>query len=153
MTTRFKTAALALVLPGMLAGALPANAVAAFNPALPAAVNNGAEAARHDHDDYDRDDGYRRGGWHRDRYDGYRGEGGYRRSYDRPVRAWRGDDGRYYCRRSDGTTGLLVGGVVGGVLGHEIAGRRGDRTLGVILGAGAGALLGREIDRGGSRCR
>ena len=68
------------------------------------------------------------------------------------IRYWRGDDGRYYCRRSNGTTGLLIGGAAGALLGREIAGR-GDRTLGAILGAAGGALLGREIDRGGSRCR
>ncbi|OYW51185.1 MAG: hypothetical protein B7Y36_07170 [Novosphingobium sp. 28-62-57] len=66
---------------------------------------------------------------------------------------WRGNDGRYYCRRNDGTTGLLIGGVAGALVGREVAGRRGDRTLGAVLGAAGGALLGREVDRGGSRCR
>jgi len=46
----------------------------------------------------------------------------------------------------------VIGGAVGGLAGHEIAGR-GDRTLGTILGVAGGALLGREIDKGGSRCR
>lgn len=68
------------------------------------------------------------------------------------TRLWRGDDGRYYCRRNDGTTGLIIGAAVGGLVGNEIAGR-GDRTLGAILGAAGGALLGREIDRGDYRCR
>jgi outer membrane lipoprotein SlyB len=57
-------------------------------------------------------------------------------------------DGRYYCRRDDGTTGLIVGAAIGGLLGNEIA-RSGSRTVGAIIRAGAGALLGREIDRGG----
>ncbi|MDT0575332.1 glycine zipper 2TM domain-containing protein [Croceicoccus sp. F390] len=88
----------------------------------------------------------------RDRdYDGYR----YSR-YDEPVRrdtrVWRGRDNRYYCKKDNGTTGLLIGGAVGGVIGNEVAGR-GDRTLGALLGAAGGALLGREIDRSGSRCR
>lgn len=68
------------------------------------------------------------------------------------TRVWRGDDGRYRCRRDNGTTGLLIGGAVGGLAGHEIAGR-GDKTLGVVLGAAGGALLGREIDRSNYRCR
>lgn len=65
---------------------------------------------------------------------------------------WRGNDGRYYCRRENGTTGLVIGAALGGILGSQIAGR-GDRTLGAILGAAGGGLLGREIDRGSIRCR
>ncbi len=67
------------------------------------------------------------------------------------TRIWNGDDGRTYCRRRDGTTGLIIGAAAGGLAGREIAGR-GDRTLGAILGAAGGALLGREIDRGSYRC-
>jgi uncharacterized protein YcfJ len=70
----------------------------------------------------------------------------------RDDRVWRGDDGRYYCRRRNGTTGLVIGAGVGALLGREIAGR-GDRTLGTILGAAGGGLLGREIDRGRIKCR
>ena len=69
----------------------------------------------------------------------------------RTTRVWRGNDNRYYCRKSDGTTGLLVGGAVGALLGREVAGRGGDRTLGAILGAAGGALLGRSVDSG-TRC-
>lgn len=65
---------------------------------------------------------------------------------------WRGNDGRYYCRRDNGTTGLVIGAGVGALAGHEIAGR-GDRTLGAILGGAVGAIIGREIDRGSLRCR
>ena len=68
------------------------------------------------------------------------------------TRVWRGDDGRYRCKKDNGTTGLLIGGAVGGVAGHEIAGG-GDKLLGTIIGAGAGALIGREIDRDKYRCR
>lgn len=69
------------------------------------------------------------------------------------YKEWRGRDGRTYCRRSNGTTGLIVGGVGGALLGRTID-TRGDRATGTILGAAGGALLGREIDRGGSRrCR
>ena len=68
------------------------------------------------------------------------------------FRSWRGKDGRTYCRRKNGTTGLVIGAAVGGLAGREIAGR-GDRTVGTIIGAAGGALLGREIDKGRRRCR
>ncbi len=74
------------------------------------------------------------------------------RRISRSDRVWRGDDGRYYCKRDNGTTGLIIGAGVGALAGHELAGR-GDRTLGVILGAAAGGLLGREIDKGSLSCR
>jgi hypothetical protein len=66
-------------------------------------------------------------------------------------RIWRGNDGRYYCHRSDGTTGLIVGGAVGALAGRSLAGG-GDRTLGTLVGMTGGALLGRAIDRGDLRC-
>ena len=65
---------------------------------------------------------------------------------------WRGRDGRYYCKRDNGTTGLVIGAGVGALAGHELAGR-GDRTLGAILGGAIGAVVGREIDRGSLSCR
>ena len=67
-------------------------------------------------------------------------------------RIWRDNDGRYRCKKDNGTTGLLIGGAVGGLAGHEIAGN-GDKLLGTVLGAAGGALLGREIDRDKYRCR
>lgn len=81
----------------------------------------------------------------------------YGRYYEpRPItrqsRMWRGNDGKYYCKRDNGTTGLVIGAGVGALAGHEIAGR-GDKTLGAILGGAAGALIGREIDRGSLKCR
>jgi uncharacterized protein YcfJ len=63
----------------------------------------------------------------------------------RDTRVWRGDDDRYYCRRSDGTTGLIIGAAGGALIGRAID-TRGDRALGTILGAAGGAILGREID-------
>ncbi|MET0178963.1 MAG: glycine zipper 2TM domain-containing protein, partial [Novosphingobium sp.] len=81
---------------------------------------------------------------------------GRQRYYEEPVyantRVWRGNDGRYYCKKKNGTTGLIIGAAGGALLGREIDGGR-DRTLGTIIGAAGGALLGRSIDRSGSRCR
>ena len=68
------------------------------------------------------------------------------------TRVWRDNDGRYRCKKDNGTTGLLIGGAVGGLAGHEIAGG-GDKLLGTVLGAAGGALLGREIDKSKYRCR
>ena len=70
----------------------------------------------------------------------------------RSDRVWQGDDGRYYCRRDNGTTGLIIGAAAGALLGRELDGGQ-SRTVGTIIGAAGGALLGREIDRGGLRCR
>ena len=68
------------------------------------------------------------------------------------VRYWRGNDGRYYCRRSNGTTGLIVGAAGGALLGRAVD-THGERTTGTVLGAAAGALLGRSVDRNNVRCR
>lgn len=64
---------------------------------------------------------------------------------------YRGRDGRYYCKRRDGTVGLVVGAGVGGLLGNLIA-PRGSKTLGTILGAAGGAAVGYAIERGEIRC-
>ena len=74
------------------------------------------------------------------------------RAIRRDDRIWQGNDGRYHCRRANGTTGLVIGGAVGALLGRELDGGR-NRTTGTILGAAGGALLGREIDRSNLRCR
>jgi hypothetical protein len=94
-------------------------------------------------------------GWQGDRHD-WNPQGSYRynRSYKarrlgRNDQVYRGHDGRYYCRRNDGTTGLVIGAIGGGLLGNAIGGN----TLGTLLGAGGGALLGRSIDRGNVKCR
>lgn len=147
--SRFKSAALVLAVPGL---AIATPALAAPAPHSAAYANS---AVWGDHNpDYGRK--HKRGYERNDRR--YYGGGNYQQSYyGEPVyantRVWRGDDNRYYCRRSNGTTGLLIGGAAGALLGREIAGRNGDRTLGAILGAAGGALLGRSIDSGGSRCR
>lgn len=71
------------------------------------------------------------------------------RRLGRNDRVYRGHDGRYYCRRNDGTTGLVIGGLAGGLLGNAVSGS----TLGTLIGAGGGALLGRSVDRGNVECR
>lgn len=74
------------------------------------------------------------------------------RRLSRNDRIYRGSDNRYYCERDDGTTGLILGGIGGGALGHIIA-PGGSKTLGTIIGAGAGALIGKTIDDGDIVCR
>jgi uncharacterized protein YcfJ len=66
-------------------------------------------------------------------------------------REWRGKDGRLYCRKSNGTVGLVVGAAGGALLGRAVD-TRGERTTGTILGAAGGALLGRELTKK-RRCR
>jgi hypothetical protein len=120
-----------------------------------------ATAGHRDHDRYDR---YERS----DRYDRHdrRGYDRYERRqiYDRNGRyyeprrlsrrdnMWRGRDGRYYCERDNGTTGLIIGAAGGAFLGRAVD-TRGERATGTILGAALGALIGRELDRGELRCR
>ena len=72
--------------------------------------------------------------------DGYRGK------------VWKDSQGRYRCKRPDGTTGLIVGGAAGALVGRAID-TKGERATGTILGAAAGALLGRNVERSQSRCR
>jgi len=87
---------------------------------------------------HDRDRGWSRYDRHeRVRYSDRRDYRGYR------------DDRGYRCRKSGGTTGLLLGGVAGALLGRAVD-TRGDRAPGTIIGAGAGALAGRAIDRNSS---
>jgi uncharacterized protein YcfJ len=89
--------------------------------------------------------------YYADRY--YRDDRAYReRALTRNDRIYRGNDGRYYCRRSDGTTGLIIGGAVGALLGNAVDGGR-SSLLGTLIGGAAGAALGREVQRGQVRCR
>ena len=154
MKNALRTAALSLALPGLMAASLPA-AAATWHPA-----SADQSMVFRDHDDDDDGDRWE----HRsDRYrgdsrynQGYYGQG--QRTYAEPVydnrQVWRGNDGRYYCKKKNGTTGLIIGGAAGALIGRSIAGR-GDNTLGTIIGAAGGALLGREVARnsGSRRCR
>lgn len=88
---------------------------------------------------YNADNYYRSGSYYQDRTLG---------SNDR---IYRGQNNQYYCRRPDGTTGLIIGGIGGGVLGNIIA-PGGSNTLGTIIGAVAGGVAGRAIDRNKVRC-
>ncbi|KQM65067.1 hypothetical protein ASE75_08460 [Sphingomonas sp. Leaf17] len=109
--------------------------------------------------------GYRRAPDPQTRYQDERDEGDYDAAqYYRPAaqdrvlntneRVYAGQDGRYYCKRSDGTTGLIIGAAGGGILGNVIDGGR-SRTVGTLLGAAVGGLAGRSVEQGNSqiRCR
>lgn len=132
----FKNAALAIAATGIVLTAVPA---AAYE--LPAVSHNAAPSV--DADEWNQWRG-------RDRHK-RPNPPRYGRGHDERVthntRVWRGRDGHYNCRKSDGTTGLIIGGAAGALLGREIDGGR-ERTLGTILGAAGGALLGKEIDSG-----
>ena len=68
------------------------------------------------------------------------------RYYDRDGRTYYAQQQRYRCRRGNGTTGLIVGGAAGALLGRAVDGGR-NQMLGTVLGAAGGALLGREVQR------
>jgi len=153
---RIKAATLAIAASGMAFAAAPAQAIELAGPATaPAIAHSVAIAPAADAWEHGRDRGKHRG-WHKQRHrDAYYGRGQrvyYGDRVHRNTPAWRGRDGRYYCRKDDGTTGLLIGAAVGGLVGNEVAGY-GDKTIGTLLGAVGGAFLGREIDKGGVRCR
>ncbi len=155
MLKTIKISALALAASGLaLASPAAAAPVLHASPAAHAAVIGDMTYEHKKHRHWNRGHGdYRSEGRRSSRQPYY---SGYARDYGEPVhrntRIWRGNDGRYYCRKDNGTTGLLVGAGVGALIGHEVAGRGGDRTLGAILGGAAGALLGRSIDRSSTRC-
>ena len=67
-------------------------------------------------------------------------------------KTWRDSQGRLRCRKPNGTTGLIVGGAAGALVGRAID-SRGDRTTGTLIGAAAGALVGREVERSRKRHR
>ena len=89
---------------------------------------------------YYADQYYRDGRYYRER----------RLSYN--DRIYRGRDGRYYCRRNDGTTGLIIGAGVGALIGSRIDNGR-SSLLGTLIGGAAGAAIGREIDRSSGKDR
>ena len=131
-------------------------AFAAFGAAvlLTGCVDDGGGPGYYGNDyrryDYNRPDP-NSNGYYADQY--YRDDARYReRRLSNNDRVYVGQDGRYYCRRSDGTTGLIVGGIAGGALGAAIA-PGGSGVLGALLGGAGGALLGKSIDKNNVRCR
>jgi hypothetical protein len=129
-----------LVLPAIPAMADPPPWAPAYGKRAKEDAYRGRDRDEHYRDDRDRDDYYRDDHRHHER---------------RVIRynevVYRGDDGRYYCRRSDGTTGLIVGAAVGGLVGNSLS-RGKSATLGTLLGAGAGALIGQAVDRDSVYC-
>jgi len=93
-------------------------------------------------------------GYSDDRYEGgydpsryYRPGPSYQpRALSADERVYRGSDGRYYCKRNDGTTGLIVGAAGGALLGNVIDGGH-SRTVGTLLGGAIGALAGRSVEQ------
>jgi hypothetical protein len=122
MKTLFRTSALAFAAAGMAVSAVPAEA---------------RDHGRHGYSHYQQHDRY----GNDTRYDSrhHRSEPVYRN-----TRTWRGDDGRYYCRKSDGTTGLIIGAAAGALLGREVDGGY-NHTTGTIIGGVLGALLGKSV--------
>ena len=97
-----------------------------------------------------RQDGWNRPGWHAEQF--YR-PGNYQPRYlGSNDQIWRGYDNRYYCRRSDGTTGLIIGGLAGGTLGNVLA-PGGSKVLGSIIGGTLGAVIGNSVARNRVVCR
>ena len=124
---------------------LGALTITALGLAISMMPGTAAAQGRYDHQwrggsenrQWDAADSYRSGGRHHERRMGRNDE------------FYRGHDGRYYCRRNDGSTGLVIGAIGGGLLGNAIGGD----TFSTLLGAGSGAVLGSSIDRGQVRCR
>ncbi|WP_344706063.1 glycine zipper 2TM domain-containing protein [Sphingomonas swuensis] len=70
----------------------------------------------------------------------------------------------YGQNRCSGTTGTVIGGVAGAVVGSKIAGSRqrydyygnrrgGSNATGAIIGGAVGALLGRKVDKDSCKSR
>jgi hypothetical protein len=128
MKTLFRTSALALAAAGMAVSAVPAEA---------------RDYGRHSYSQQ-----------YRDRYGydtRYYGPRYHSERITRQTRTWRGDDGRYYCRKKDGTTGLIIGAAAGALLGRAVDGGY-NHTTGTLIGGALGALLGRSVARN-STCR
>lgn len=108
--------------------------------AMPAA----AEAQRYGYYDSRYDRGYDRyyGNRYNNRY--YNSRAYNNRYYGRSNRYY--GYNRSYRRCNSGTTGTIVGGAAGALLGREVAGY-GNRTTGAIIGGAIGALAGRAVTK------
>jgi hypothetical protein len=131
MKTLFRTSALAFAAAGMAVSAVPAEA---------------RDHGRHGYSQQHSRDSYSQRQY-RDRYGNdtrYYGRDYNSRSDYRNARTWRGNDGRTYCRKSDGTTGLIIGAAAGALLGREVDGGY-NHTTGTVIGGVLGALLGKSV--------
>ncbi|MDF7774447.1 hypothetical protein P1X14_04245 [Sphingomonas sp. AOB5] len=61
-------------------------------------------------------------------------------------RVYRGRDGSYYCRRPDGTAGLLTGAIDGYMLGDAIKAGH-SRTVGTLVADYVAKIEGQAYDR------
>lgn len=119
-------------------------------------------ARGYDRRGYDGNGYYGRGGYSRQRsYGGYNdgryyGNRGYSDNRYYGNRGYYDDRGYGRRRCGSGTTGAIVGGAGGALVGRSIARggrnyygyrRGGNGTVGALIGGAAGALIGREIDR------
>jgi hypothetical protein len=102
MKTALRTAALGIALPAMMVAAAPV----------------AAHTASHGASTYSQADSWNQ---HRDRYNRYSRSGYYGEPVYASTPVWRGEDGRYYCRKKNGTTGMIIGGAAGALIGREIA--------------------------------
>jgi hypothetical protein len=114
--------------------------------------NRGYDRGSYDRRDYDRRYYDRRGAYSRGyRTQGYRTQG-YGNYYGNSY-GYR--DGRGYRNCGSGTTGAIIGGAAGALLGREVSRsggrgyyrRGGSGTTGAIIGGAVGALIGREVGR------
>ena len=84
------------------------------------------------------------------------GQRAYGYGYQQPYYGRQRYYGRRHGRCGNGTTGLIVGGAAGALIGREVDrggsrnryyGRRSSGTTGAIIGGALGALVGREVAR------
>src|SRR5688572_308611 len=96
----FKSAALALAVPGLALAVPAAAAPAAHSAAYSNSAVWGDQSVQH----------HKRGHGNYDRYgNGYQQQAYYGEPVYANTQVWEGNDGRYYCRKSNGTTGLVIG--------------------------------------------
>jgi hypothetical protein len=142
-TTILAAAAAAMVLP------VAAPAIAKPPPWAPA---HGYRDKHDDRRDYRRYERQRQQAYAQQRYYAQQGyNGGYQPTYytsGNGIRYWQGDSGQYYCRRSNGTTGMIIGAAAGALLGNRVVGG----TTATIVGGVAGAVIGKQLEQGRARC-
>lgn len=73
------------------------------------------------------------------------------RNYDAPRGAYYRDDPCQQDRHEHARNGTVVGGILGAVVGSQVAGR-GNRTGGAIIGGAIGATAGHNIGAHSIKC-